>query len=602
LSFDSLSLKIISLEIASEVIGRTIDRIVEPRIGEFAFILRNENSSSALYISFNPSNPFVFHSMVNTARFSGLRSNYSLQLKKFLDGARIEKFVTLNDDRILLIVLRNKDQFSERRFSLFFEFMGKHSNSFIVSGEYPDIAEDRASVLAAVSESDNLINFIVRPVKKPVSACDASRFENEWRECADKKTLMEKYCGLSPALISAAGPAGGAAVHALHSCSSATGHAAAAAIYGLNYDPAVYVKKDPGKNAAEADAKYFAYHLLLPAGSISRRFERLNDSYEYLFGLYNRRALTAPIISVISRLKNSARKKYDSIRQEYDSSASYENHLTYGKAIIALLPRASESQDPRGRDSIETESGKIPLDARFSLSDNAQIHFKLYKRLRSKYEHALKMMGFLEKKLKDLSGCADELSAWVSDGSASGINEIEKKVSTALADLVTEKRTRKKLLTELSGGVGAISSQLGVRPAKKKNNSGDGKMFRKFESSGGLEIYVGRSDEGNDFILSRIASQEDYWLHVKDFRGSSVILKTPKGTGDEIVEESIAEAALYAAHYSQGRNATRIFVSCAKRKHVKKIKRAIGKVTYENERSILVDVDRLTDFFGPAES
>ncbi|EKD69224.1 MAG: hypothetical protein ACD_47C00218G0002, partial [uncultured bacterium] len=66
------------------------------------------------------------------------------------------------------------------------------------------------------------------------------------------------------------------------------------------------------------------------------------------------------------------------------------------------------------------------------------------------------------------------------------------------------------------------------------------------------------------------------------------------------VERAVAEAALYAAHYSQGRNATRIFVSCALRKYVKKLKRVAGKVTYTNENSILVDIARLEEKFGRA--
>lgn len=590
MSFDSLSLKSVVLEISSGVAGRTVDRIVEPRAGEFAFVLRDERSTSLLYVSINPSNPFVFHAPQSPSRFDGQGSNYSVLLRKHLAGARVESVAALNDDRILLVRFKSRDQFCERSFSLFFEFMGKHSNSFMASGFFP-FGGSGGEVLAAVSGSENLVSFVAAPSKVPVSSVPRAEFEAEWKQCAEKAGLMKKYCGLSPALIAAASRGGGGAIHSLHSARDPESLAAAAGSSGLAYAPAIY-RKAPGGGSL------FAYPLEIPGAEAVERFGRLNDAYAYLFGAYNRRALARSIGSVISRLKNSAEKKYEAVREEFESSREFERHLIYGKAIIGMLSGPSQADAPRGAGSVETPSGAVPLDSRFGLSDNAQRHFKLYKRLKSRNDHSAKTMAHLEGWLKKLAECSDELASWTAGGGDARIFAIEKNLTAAMNALVSEKRTRKKLAAELAGGVETISSQAGVRREKKKAAAANGRLFRHFESSAGLAIYVGRSDEGNDYVLSRVASQEDYWLHVRDFRGSSVILKVPGGTPEEAVEQSIAEAALYAAHYSQGRNATRIFVSCAKRKHVKKMRRALGKVTFENERAILVDVDRLEAFFG----
>ncbi|HNY10275.1 MAG TPA: NFACT RNA binding domain-containing protein, partial [Candidatus Wallbacteria bacterium] len=163
---------------------------------------------------------------------------------------------------------------------------------------------------------------------------------------------------------------------------------------------------------------------------------------------------------------------------------------------------------------------------------------------------------------------------------------------------------QKKFLVQFDGSVKTFTAQFSGHKKKTKKNETEpevhenNKNYRLFTSENGFLIYVGRSDTGNDHILSKVALPEDYWLHVKDFRGSSVIVKAPKNAEISAVEAALAEAALYAAHYSEGRNATKIFVSCAKRKYVKKIKRVAGKVTFINETTILVDVSMLEKKFS----
>src|SRR5881409_3443510 len=47
-----------------------------------------------------------------------------------------------------------------------------------------------------------------------------------------------------------------------------------------------------------------------------------------------------------------------------------------------------------------------------------------------------------------------------------------------------------------------------------------------YRSTDGLEIWVGRSDEGNDYMTTRLARGNDLFFHLEGAPGSHVILRT----------------------------------------------------------------------------
>ncbi|MCV4614773.1 hypothetical protein OFM04_33265, partial [Escherichia coli] len=49
---------------------------------------------------------------------------------------------------------------------------------------------------------------------------------------------------------------------------------------------------------------------------------------------------------------------------------------------------------------------------------------------------------------------------------------------------------------------------------------------RRFLSSDGFEILVGKKDKDNDFLTFRIATSRDIWLHAADYPGSHVVIRT----------------------------------------------------------------------------
>lgn len=109
--------------------------------------------------------------------------------------------------------------------------------------------------------------------------------------------------------------------------------------------------------------------------------------------------------------------------------------------------------------------------------------------------------------------------------------------------------------------------------------------YKLFEYKG-YEILVGKNADSNDYILSKIAKPDDYWLHAKDVSGSHVLVKYKKN----IEEEILLKAASLAAYYSKQKTQSLATVIVTQRKYVRKIKGAEkGKVTVSQERTVLVE-------------
>ena len=56
----------------------------------------------------------------------------------------------------------------------------------------------------------------------------------------------------------------------------------------------------------------------------------------------------------------------------------------------------------------------------------------------------------------------------------------------------------------------------------------------KLDLGGETRIYIGKNNKQNDYIISKLANEDDLWFHTKDCAGSHVLLKTQNIT-DELI-------------------------------------------------------------------
>ena len=128
------------------------------------------------------------------------------------------------------------------------------------------------------------------------------------------------------------------------------------------------------------------------------------------------------------------------------------------------------------------------------------------------------------------------------------------------------------------------------RPSGRRRK--EGPEPRRFVSSDGLPILVGRDNEGNDYLTVHLAKSHDLWLHVQGHAGSHVVVRVPNRTGN-VPRRTLIQAAQLAAYYSQARDHGKVAVDYTLRKYVHKPKKAKpGLVTISQEKTIIVSPDK----------
>jgi predicted ribosome quality control (RQC) complex YloA/Tae2 family protein len=115
--------------------------------------------------------------------------------------------------------------------------------------------------------------------------------------------------------------------------------------------------------------------------------------------------------------------------------------------------------------------------------------------------------------------------------------------------------------------------------------------FRRFTSSDGLAIYVGRNARENDELTFRVAKSDDLWLHARGTPGSHVVVRLEKGA--DVPPETLRDAATLALLYSDLKKSGKGDIIYTRRKWVKKAKgQAPGAVTVSQEKSVFVALDK----------
>jgi predicted ribosome quality control (RQC) complex YloA/Tae2 family protein len=117
--------------------------------------------------------------------------------------------------------------------------------------------------------------------------------------------------------------------------------------------------------------------------------------------------------------------------------------------------------------------------------------------------------------------------------------------------------------------------------------------YRRFTSTHGYPLWVGRSQEENAQLTFREARPDDVWCHAKQVPGSHVVLFCGK---TQPPLEDLLDAAELAVFYSSAQHSSMVPVDYTRRKSVKKRPHGkLGQVLYRQEKTLYItpDADRL---------
>ncbi len=199
---------------------------------------------------------------------------------------------------------------------------------------------------------------------------------------------------------------------------------------------------------------------------------------------------------------------------------------------------------------------EIPVDERQSLQEAAAQYFSRYTKSKRAKEEIAVRMAQLEQELSDLRQQQLGLEGVIRNKDDVGLRDFEETKKDAPA-------TKQKDPTPNLPGV------------------------RRYRSSDGYEILVGRAARTNDHLTFKVAKPHDLWLHAADYPGSHVVVRNLGRS--EIPQRTMIEAAQLAAKFSQAGEDAKVNVHYAQRKFLSKPKGAApGLVRMSSFKTIIV--------------
>jgi len=209
----------------------------------------------------------------------------------------------------------------------------------------------------------------------------------------------------------------------------------------------------------------------------------------------------------------------------------------------------------------------IPLDPRLSASENLTAYFR-------RYQKELRGAGMLRRQLEQLREAQEALAAY--QRKLSGLQGSGGPDLTALEELAAEPFAR-RLLSRYYPETKKRTPH--ARPPVRGKSDIPARLRpKRYSTDQGLEIWVGRSEEGNDYLTTRLAHGNDLFFPLEGCPGSHVILRTAGSATPPA--ESVLDACELAVHFSKLKESHRADVHMAPAKNVRKPKGAKPGLVY----------------------
>jgi predicted ribosome quality control (RQC) complex YloA/Tae2 family protein len=282
--------------------------------------------------------------------------------------------------------------------------------------------------------------------------------------------------------------------------------------------------------------------------------------------LETERAFAAQAASLRARLRQEIARQKKLQKHLVSDLAEHGNpeaHKRLGDLLLANIGTAERHGTRTALvDFYAQGSARIELDIdeHTTLQDEAARYFSRYRKAKIAKQQIGLRLKESEKQLVDLELKLTQLEDVVGN-----------RDHGALAMLLDERTPRKKT---------AAPAQQGQEKEKIPG-------ARRYRSSNGYEVLVGRAAKDNDYLTFRVARPYDLWLHAADYPGSHVIVQNPKRLS--IPHQTLLEAAQLAAKFSQAGKDTKVNVHYTQRKFVSRIKGAApGLVRLASFKTIAV--------------
>jgi len=249
-----------------------------------------------------------------------------------------------------------------------------------------------------------------------------------------------------------------------------------------------------------------------------------------------------------------------------------------GELLKSVLSKVKRGDSEIVAADFETgEPVRIALDPRRTPAENLERLFKRYHKAVRSLTKAGSRHGELQASRVDLQQSMDRFQILVDGSEAS---------EEALRAFAEEPAIRKLVDKYAPAPIAQRPAASAPTERKLGKHSVPNRLVpRRYRTSGGLEIWVGRSAEGNDHLSVRLARGRDLFFHLDGAPGSHVILRT-EGRSDP-PSEAVLDACELAVHFSKSKNASRADVHVVPIANVRKPKGAKpGLVTVHGGKTV----------------
>jgi len=292
--------------------------------------------------------------------------------------------------------------------------------------------------------------------------------------------------------------------------------------------------------------------------AVYSQMERLGDA----------EAQARRIMQALKKENTSLDRKRINLHEDLGKARQAETDRRLGELLKNILHTVKSGDKTASAVDYETgEKVNIPLNERLSPSANLAAYFARYQKEQRGEQRILEQ-------LEELDALRQTLA------------DIEVRLKTAMESDVPDKAILEEIeelppirraLSRLPSVQKQSPPPNGKKPAEKKELPAKLRPKR-YRTEEGFEIWVGRNDEGNDYLSTRLARGNDMFFHLEGYPGSHVVLRTEGGA--DVSDQSILDACELAVHFSKMKNAGTVDVHVAPIKNVKKPKGAKPGLVY----------------------
>lgn len=503
---------------------------------EILFQVHGSNGKEQLLIS--------THSLYNRILFSKQNyptpnepSNFTMLLRKYLEGAFMESIEQFELDRWLTINIRRHNSIGDTEYlKLYVELMGKYANIILVNEENKII--DAMKRIPPFENNRRTIHpgALFTPT-------DLQEKKNPYinYEIDNDKSLTAQFSGFSPFLSKEVE-------------------------YRMSLNESF---EDIMKEIENSDSCFIAnsnneaqFHCIeLKHLGLNKKyplFEGLDILYFHKEEKERIKQIAGDVFHVANKNLKHFKQKLPRLLNEFDEAKDCDKYKKYGDLLYTHNIENTKGETSINLLDYETDSEiKIPLDPKFDGKSNARKHFQKYNKLKKGQVYIEEQIDICEKEIDYFEGILEQLDQ---------------------ADFNTALEIKEELI---NGGY--IKDK--QKKTKKPNKNKKSKLTVNTIDYNGTLISFGKNNIQNDNLTWNIAKRNEIWLHAKDFHGSHVVIHTDKPN-----EEELRLAAMIAAYYSQGRYSSSVPVIYCLVKDLKKIPGSKpGTVQLTHYQTIYID-------------